>query len=567
MVVAPGTLTGTLTVQRTDSVGNTVATVGDLAVLLTSTSGTGVFYQNDGITVITGGCTKIADTGSQLTFKYKDTAAGTPTLTAADNSLATCLGSDEALTNADFDVSIQLAAVAVTIAGVNLAPNLADLTVLPTVTWDGEDIPHVTLCVKGVAAPDGCISKFTDKSVTILTPFGEVGDTATVTVNGGGAIASDKFEAKYYYGPHVTGMKGKTGQAGPVAGGSALTVSGAGFGTSKTVPPTIQWGDDQQISTPCFDPVTKLPNPGTATGTQSCISKWSATSVTVLTPPLASITPDDTSGTNARVAVGVIPTGSDDPAPVRTSVDTNFYYGSLVTAIKNQAGSTFGGTAVSIAGAGLLANPLAPPVFPSTTNLPTVNWGSHPINQWCDKAAVAPIVSDCISKATVKGVTVLAPTEILAGGSGPFAITVNSGYAKDNIDNNFYFGALVTAFKGQASRGTVTPSTAMTISGIGFGTDKLVPPVVQWGDDQQITAKCVDGLTVLTSNCISKWSNTSVSVLTPLLSLPVVFDDTTDGGGSVAVTVIPTGASAAPALSSMDNNYFYGSLVTGMKPL
>ena len=162
----------------------------------------------------------------------------------------------------------------------------------------------------------------------------------------------------------------------------------------------------------------------------------------------------------------------------------------------------------------------------------------------------------------------LAPTfaEADADGDAPWAIKVENGYAMDNIDSQFYYGALVTGFKGQSSRG-VLEGPASTIAGVGLLTDpldKTVPPVVQWGAAQTITVVCVDPVTKAvnaTSNCISKWSATSVTVLVPLKAA-ITLDSTTSGGGKVAVSV-----NGSAALSSMDSNYYYGALVTGMKPL
>ncbi len=71
---------GTITAQQQDAFGNAVNASADLPVTLNSTSLTGSFLQTDGITALAS--PKIASGSSSLSFTYKDTAVGTPTITA-----------------------------------------------------------------------------------------------------------------------------------------------------------------------------------------------------------------------------------------------------------------------------------------------------------------------------------------------------------------------------------------------------------------------------------------------------------------------------------------------------
>jgi len=78
-----GTTSGTITVER-ENASNTPATAGTTTVNLTSSSGAGVFRNTaDAITISS---VTISPGSSSASFKYKDTVAGTPTITAADNA-------------------------------------------------------------------------------------------------------------------------------------------------------------------------------------------------------------------------------------------------------------------------------------------------------------------------------------------------------------------------------------------------------------------------------------------------------------------------------------------------
>jgi hypothetical protein len=76
-----GTTSGTITVERQDA-SNTPATAGTTIVNLSSTSGAGVFRNTADTTTITS--VSITPGNSSASFKYTDTVAGTPTITAAD---------------------------------------------------------------------------------------------------------------------------------------------------------------------------------------------------------------------------------------------------------------------------------------------------------------------------------------------------------------------------------------------------------------------------------------------------------------------------------------------------
>jgi ribosomal protein L24E len=77
---ATGVSTGTITIQRLTSIA-TAITSGSLVVNLSSTAGGGVFRNAADTANITS--VTIADGASTASFRYRDTAAGTPTITAS----------------------------------------------------------------------------------------------------------------------------------------------------------------------------------------------------------------------------------------------------------------------------------------------------------------------------------------------------------------------------------------------------------------------------------------------------------------------------------------------------
>jgi predicted GH43/DUF377 family glycosyl hydrolase len=81
-----GQLSAQITVQRLDQYGNPV-TSGSITVSLNSTSPAGVFYSDTGGTVPIGSVT-ITNGSSTVSFWYKDTAVGSPTLTVSSTGSA-----------------------------------------------------------------------------------------------------------------------------------------------------------------------------------------------------------------------------------------------------------------------------------------------------------------------------------------------------------------------------------------------------------------------------------------------------------------------------------------------
>ena len=248
ITVSENVVSGLLTVQQQDAGGSPVTVVGTARGVKLSSNSTGfvVFYESSGTTVMTGGCTSIPVGSSDVSFRYKDTTAGGPTITASGSNLGTCGGTAGTLTNATQIEMVRSAPRSVTIAGLNLLPNPANPSVAPTVQWGASTI-SATCNVPDPSVLTNCISKWGDKSVILLfPPRGDPGTSSTVKVNGG--AASTTVDDHFYYGPVVTGLKPQGGPATGFASNTLVTINGVGFGASTTVAPVVQWGAGQTIT-------------------------------------------------------------------------------------------------------------------------------------------------------------------------------------------------------------------------------------------------------------------------------------------------------------------------------
>ncbi len=149
-----------------------------------------------------------------------------------------------------------------------------------------------------------------DTQLSVVTPAAGGSGTVDVSVTTPGGTSPAAPGAQFTYGPAVTGI---APAAGPVAGGTTLTLSGTGFTGATEVTFGVQVGSDLVVV--------------------------SDTELTVTTPPTPS------SGT---VAVAVI-------TPAGTSPDTlagQFTYGPAVTGVSPAGGPVAGETTVTLTGSG-----------------------------------------------------------------------------------------------------------------------------------------------------------------------------------------------------------------------
>jgi hypothetical protein len=216
--------------------------------------------------------------------------------------------------------------------------------------------------------------------------------------------------AIFTFGPTVTSV---SPAGGPVAGGTAVTLTGSGFtGASAVTFTTI--------------PETPGGTPTTVTVDVGASNVLSDSQLQVTTPP---------AGGAGSVAVAVVsPLGTTPPSP-----GGEFVYGPSVSSVSPPSGPVAGGTAVTLIGNGF-------------TGAREVSFGTVTVN------LSDPNVSDTV-------VTVTAPPTP-SGGMVPVTVTTPAGTSPASSAAQFTYGPLVTGVS--PADGQVDGGTDVTITGSGF---------------------------------------------------------------------------------------------------
>ena len=210
------------------------------------------------------------------------------------------------------------------------------------VIWGGSDsfAEIDQLCPKlpkvKVAA---CITKWSDKAITLLVPTADLGgagyDSAWVEVVTGGEFVSAMdggANAKYYYSDYPVILDMST-RNGPLVGGTKVTFTGLNFGASFVVDTSAVYGLTEDF-TQIWE-ITQMCQKAPASPVKGCVSKWSNTAVTILTPDLTENGPQegfpvirtfDTSVENLKYAYPEGSFGDGDP---------RFYQGAVVIKVNS----------------------------------------------------------------------------------------------------------------------------------------------------------------------------------------------------------------------------------------
>ena len=322
-----------------------------------------------------------------------------------------------------------------------------------------------SVTIRGTGFTAGAVVKFNDvivpsiftNSTTLMTVSPPGGGIATVSVTVAGNVSLPGPQTQFIYdGPSVTSI---SPIAGPVLGGTAVTIKGTNFTTTSIVhfnnivvtpvfvdtqtltvvtPPmtgavhirvTTASGQSPEVPEDIFTftsgPIVDALNPtsGPTTGATIVVITGknflaplsikfgenaatsfninSATQITVLSPPSAV-----SGAVDVRVTKGV------DTSPVGPM--TKFTYGSAtpkITAITPNSGTTFGGTEITITGLGLSGA-----VCPGA-----VRFGAVP-------APSCVVVNDTT-------ITTVAPPNV----AGPTVVTVNTANGTSEIIQNFTY--------------------------------------------------------------------------------------------------------------------------------
>jgi hypothetical protein len=263
--------------------------------------------------------------------------------------------------------------------------------------------------------PATAFTVVSDTSITAVSPPVNSGAAANVTVTTPGGTSTTTAADVFTYGPTVSGLGPS---AGPVAGGTLVTITGAGF----TSPAMVNFG----------------PNPA------KDVTFVNATTLMALSPMAASI---------GTVPVTVTtPNGTSSP-----SAAGSFTYvaAPVVAGIRPAAGPITGGTLVTITGTNL-------------AGATAVNYGT---------AAVTSLVSD-----TATQIVVISPAVKDPGAVNVAVTTPGGTSALSPADLFLYFSNATVAPAVQGISPTIglpVGGTMVTITGTGFGPNS--PTVVDFG--------------------------------------------------------------------------------------
>ena len=203
-----GSVSGTMTVEQRDTYDNPSPASSSESITLTSTSLAGRFFETDGTTVLTS--PSIASSASSLSFKYGDTAAGTPTLTAAATGLA------------DGTQTATVSAGAAAKLGFTTTPQtLTAGSVSGTITVQQQD-------TFGNAVPASSAIPLTLTSTSTAPSFFETDGTTPLASP---TIASGDSSLSFKYGDTVAGAPKLTAQASGLSDGTQVETVNPGAAT------------------------------------------------------------------------------------------------------------------------------------------------------------------------------------------------------------------------------------------------------------------------------------------------------------------------------------------------
>lgn len=428
-----------------------------------------------------------------------------------------------------------------------VSPNGGSIGGGTSVTVTGTSFaPGVTVRFGTVAAINVVVNSGT--SLTVVSPAGSIGAVDVTVTNSQGTSPTGIADQFVYTSPAVNSVMP---DAGPVTGGTSVTILGFGFAPGATVKfgtvaassVVVKSANAITAKAPAGTAgsvdVTVTTAAGTSPSSSSDLFAYGAPTVTGVSPdtgPNSGGTSVTVSGTGfaqgAQVDFGngtatvtsvnatgtsliaTSPSGHDSVdvtvvtgagRSATSGSDTFGYDAPNVTAVSPNAGPTAGGTAVAVVGTGFVANP-------------TVKFGTTPATS----------------------ATTVSPTLILAVAPAETAATVDvqvstpQGTSPSNISDQFTFGSL-TVTQVSPSGGPTSGGTSVTITGTGFASGATV--------DFGTTA----------ASSVSVNSATSITVASPA-----------HAAGSVDVTVT-VGATASPVSAS--DLFSYGApTVTSVTP-
>lgn len=368
-------------------------------------------------------------------------------------------------------------------------------------------------------------------SITVNAPASSLG-TVDITLTASNATSVTKYAAYTYVPPTVTAI---TPTSGPSTGGTAVTITGTGFGTGGGISVTIGGVAATNVVRLDSTRVTATTGAGTVgvanvvvtpsgsgaitgTGLFTYAPSVSTPSITAITPnsgpiaggqvvtvtganfrasdsSLATITFGGTAGTVQSVATNgksmtvVVPAHAVGAVDVvvstrdgRATMRNGFTYSAspTITSLSPASGITAGGTFVTLTGTGFGA-----------TGVPTVTVGG--------RAAL------CVARASDTIITFVAPAGVSAGAKDVEVTPATRGGSVISTGAFTYVAATTfpTITAVSPANGLTAGGTAITITGTGF-TSATTPSVL-------IGGACATGVTVVNATTITATTPTGVA--------------------------------------------------------
>ncbi len=458
---------------------------------------------------------------SQITAVSPPRGAGTVDVTVTSNDGTSATGSADVFT---YDA-------VPTVSGVS--PRAGPLSGGPTLTINGTGFTGAASVAVGANAATVLTVSSTQITATLTAATGAGTVNVTVTTPGGTSATSSADQFTYDPVPTVTGV---SLGAGPLAGGTKVTITGTGltgatavsFGSSAGTQVTVLSNTEVTavspggsagavgvtVTTPggtsatadqfTYDPVPTVTgvSPGAgplAGGTQVTITGTGLTGATAVDfagAPASITVVSDTEVTavspgGSAGAVGVkvtTPGGTSSLTPPDSDQDFTYTNGPTITNLEPAAGPLGGGTTVTIVGTNL--------TNPDATN-PTVAFGSTDVTPINATATSITVTSPASSKAGV--VNIVVRTE---GGTSPTTGTASQ----------FSYDPVPTVTGITPGAGPVTGGTQVTVTGSGFSTG---PATVAFGSKAAQSVRVISD-TRLTATAPPESTGTiDISVTTP----------------------------------------------------
>ena len=439
----------------------------------------------------------------------------------------------------------------------SVSPNSGTTTGGTAVTITGTNFAAGATVTFGTTAATN-VAVVSGTTITATTPAGSAGAvTVTVTVSGQSGSLTNGFT--YIAFPTVTSV---SPSSGPVAGGTAVTITGTNFAAGAAVTfGTTSATNVVVVNNTTITATTPAGSAGTATVTVTNSGGQNgslASAFTYLNPPtVTSITPNNGS-TGGGTAVTITGTNFAAGATVTfgtTSATNVVVVNSTTITATTPAGSGSGVTVtVTVGGqSGSLTNGFSYLVVPAVSS---VSPNSGPVaggtavtitgTNFAAGAAVTFGTAAATNVVVVNGTTITATTP--AGSAGAVTVTVTVGGQSGSLTNGFTYIAAPTVSSVSPNSGSTAGGMAVTITGtsfaagaaVTFGTAAATNVVVV--SSTMITATTPAGsagaatVTVTVGGQNGSLTNGFTYVVLPTVSSVSPNSGTTGGGTAVTIT-------------------------------